>query len=103
MLSGLPDAWTTPNEGGESWSAYDIVGHLIQGERVDWIGRSRLILEQGENRKFIPFDRTAMFRDSVGKSLANLLDEFERLRADNLATVAGWKLTESELALEGEH
>lgn len=103
MLAGLPPAWTEPNEGPETWSAYDIVGHLIHGERTDWIGRARIILEQGPNRRFAPFDRFAQFRESQGKSLAQLLDEFARLRAENLATVAGWHLTDAELALEGEH
>lgn len=103
MLAGLPPAWTEPNEGPETWSAYDIVGHLIHGERTDWIGRARIILEQGPNRRFAPFDRFAQFRESQGKSLAQLLDEFARLRAENLAMVAGWHLTDAELALEGEH
>lgn len=103
MLAGLPPAWTEPNEGPETWSAYDIVGHLIHGERTDWIGRARIILEQGPDRRFAPFDRFAQFRESQGKSLAQLLDEFARLRAENLATVAGWHLTDAELALEGEH
>lgn len=103
MLAGLPPAWTEPNEGPETWSAYDIVGHLIHGERTDWIGRARIILEQGPDRRFAPFDRFAQFRESQGKSLAQLLDEFARLRAENLATVAGWHLTDAGLALEGEH
>lgn len=103
MLAGLPPAWTEPNEGPETWSAYDIVGHLIHGERTDWIGRARIILEQGPNRRFAPFDRFAQFRESQGKSLAQLLDEFAQLRAENLTTVAGWHLTDAELALEGEH
>lgn len=103
MLAGLPPAWTEPNEGPETWSAYDIVGHLIHGERTDWIGRARIILEQGPNRLFAPFDRFAQFRESQGKSLAQLLDEFAQLRAENLTTVAGWHLTDAELALEGEH
>ena len=103
LLSGLPDGWTTPNEGPDTWSPYDIVGHLIHGERTDWIARSEVILAQGENRRFTPFDRFAQFRDSQDKSLAQLLDEFERLRKKNLATLHGWRLTERELSLEGEH
>jgi hypothetical protein len=103
MLAGLPPAWTEPNEGPDTWSAYDIVGHLIHGERTDWLGRARIILEQGPDRRFAPFDRFAQFRESQGKSLAELLDEFARLRAENLATLAGWRLTDAELALEGEH
>src|SRR3954470_3563833 len=103
MLAGLPEAWTAPNEGPETWSPYDILGHLVHGERTDWIGRAVIILAQGADRRFQPFDRTAMFRESQGKSLADLLDEFAQLRAENLSKVAGWKLAEEQLALEGEH
>jgi hypothetical protein len=103
MLSGLPSAWFDATEGPETWSPYIIVGHLIQGERADWIVRARIILEQGEQRRFTPFDRFAQFRDSVGKSLSELLDEFARLRAENLETLAGWKLADEQLALTGEH
>jgi hypothetical protein len=103
MLAGLPSAWTDGTEGPETWSAYDIVGHLIHGERTDWIPRAQIILAQGPNRRFTPFDRFAQFRESEGKSLIDLLDEFTRLRAENLATLAGWRVTEAQLALEGEH
>jgi hypothetical protein len=103
LLAGLPDAWTTGNEGPETWSPYDIMGHLIHGERTDWIPRARIILDQGANRRFTPFDRFAQFRESQGRSLSELLDEFDRLRADNLATLAGWRLADPQLALEGEH
>lgn len=103
MLAALPDAWTTANEGPETWTPYDIMGHLIHGERTDWIPRARIILDQGASRRFTPFDRFAQFRESEGKSLGDLLDEFARLRADNLATLAGWRLTDAQLALEGEH
>lgn len=103
MLDGLSSDWTEPNEGPETWSPYDVVGHLINGERTDWIPRARIILAQGVNRRFIPFDRFAQFRQSQGKSLADLLDEFARLRGENLAELAGWQLTDAQLALEGEH
>ena len=103
MLAGLSPAWTDATEGPETWSPYVIVGHLIHGERTDWIPRARLILAQGAERRFTPFDRFAQLRESEGRSLAELLDEFERLRADNLATLAGWRLTDAQLALEGEH
>ena len=103
MLAGLPSAWTDATEGPETWSPYDIVGHLIHGERTDWMARARIILAQGPERRFTPYDRFAQFRESQGKSLADLLDEFERLRADNLVTLAGWRLTDDQLALEGEH
>lgn len=103
MLAALPDAWTTANEGPETWTPYDIMGHLIHGERTDWIPRARIILDQGASRRFAPFDRFAQFRESEGKPLGDLLDELARLRADNLATLAGWRLTDAQLALEGEH
>jgi DinB superfamily len=103
LLAGLPPEWTDANEGPETWSAYDVVGHLIHGERADWIPRARIILERGRNTPFEPFDRFAQFRDSKGKSLAELLDEFERLRGESLATLEGWRLTDAQLSREGEH
>jgi hypothetical protein len=103
LLAGLPPAWTDANEGPETWSPYDILGHLIHGERTDWIPRARIILEQGPRRRFAPFDRFAQLRESQGKPLADLLDELARLRAGNLATLAGWRLTDAQLALTGEH
>lgn len=103
LLEGLPEAWTTPNEGPDTFSAFDNIGHLVHGERTDWIPRARIILAQGPNRTFEPFDRFAQYRESRGRSTAQLLDEFERLRAENLATLREWRLSERELALEGEH
>ncbi|MBV9775167.1 MAG: DinB family protein [Gemmatimonadetes bacterium] len=103
LLAGLSPAWTDATEGPETWSPYDVLGHLIHGERADWIPRARLILDQGPERRFTPFDRFAQFRESEGKTLAELLDEFARLRAGNLTTLAGWRLTDDQLALEGEH
>jgi hypothetical protein len=103
LLSGLPVEWTGATEGPETWSPYDIVGHLIHGERTDWIPRARIILAQGDNRRFEPYDRFAQFRESQGKSLGDLLDEFARLRTANLATLMGWRLTDGQLALAGEH
>lgn len=103
MLSGLTPAWTDADEGPDTWSPYTVVGHLIQGERTDWVQRAEIILAQGENRRFTPFDRLAQFRDSEGKSLASLLDEFATLRAANLATMRAWRLDDAKLSLEGEH
>ena len=103
LLDGLSDDWTAPNEGLDTFSAFDNVGHLIHGERTDWIPRARIILDHGVGRRFEPFDRFAQYRESEGKSLPELLDEFARLRAKNLATLRGWGLGERELALEGEH
>ena len=103
LLGGLTDAWTAPNEGPDTFSAFDNLGHLIHGERTDWIPRARIILEQGQNRRFVPFDRFAQYRESQGKSLADLVNEFARLRKDNLIVLRGWRLSDQELALEGEH
>ncbi|HEY3258122.1 MAG TPA: DinB family protein [Gemmatimonadaceae bacterium] len=103
LLGGLPETWTTSNEGPNTFSPFDVVGHLIHGERTDWIPRARIILAQGPSRRFEPYDRFAQVRESAGKSLAQLLDEFARLREENLATLRSWNLSERELALEGEH
>jgi hypothetical protein len=103
MLAGLPPAWTDATEGPETWSPYVVVGHLLHGERTDWIPRAQLILARGAERRFTPYDRLAQFRESQGRSLIDLLDEFARIRSLNLATLAGWKLTDVHLALTGEH
>ena len=103
LLGGLPAGWTDATEGPETWSPYDVVGHLIHGERTDWIPRARIILAQGAQRRFTPYDRFAQFRESEGKSLEQLLDEFTALRAGNLSTLRSWTLSEAQLALEGEH
>jgi hypothetical protein len=103
LLSGLPSPWIEGNEGPETWSPFDVIGHLIHGERTDWIPRARVILAQGDSVRFEPFDRFAQFRESAGKSLADLLDEFEALRAGNLVTLESWTLSGAQLALEGEH
>ena len=103
LLGGLSDGWTESNEGPDTFSAFDNVAHLIHAERTDWIPRARIILAQGANRRFQPFDRLAHVLESQNRTLAELLDEFARLRSDNLATLRGWNLSESQLALEGEH
>ena len=103
MLSGLSPEWTDATEGPDTWSPYGVIGHLIHGERTDWIPRAQIILAQGESRRFTPYDRFAQFRESEGKSLEDLLDEFATLRAANLATLQEWRLDDSLLSLEGEH
>lgn len=103
LLDGLPEAWTAAGEGPETFSAFDNLGHLVHGERTDWIPRARIILAQGPDRTFEPYDRFAQYRESRGKSMMELLDELARLRAENLATLRGWNLTDRELALRGEH
>ncbi len=103
LLAGLPDPWIHADEGPETFTAFDNVGHLIHGERADWIPRARIILAQGDDRRFAPYDRFAQARESAGKSLAMLLDEFAALRSENLATLRGWRLTDRQLALTGVH
>ena len=84
LLRDLPDVWTRRNEDGDTWSVFDVIGHLIQGERTDWMPRAEIILQFGETRAFDPFERLAQRRESEGKSLGQLLDEFDSLRAANL-------------------
>ena len=103
MLAGLPPTWTDADEGPGTWSPWAIVGHLIHAERTDWIARAELILAPGAARRFTPFDREAQFRESRGRSLGELIDEFATVRVENLKTVSGWRLTEAQLALTGEH
>lgn len=102
-LRGLPEPWTRATEGAESWSAFDIVGHLVHGERTDWMARARSILEHGEERAFEPFDRFAQFRDSEGKTLGDLLDELRTLRAGNLDALRRMELAPEKLDLRGRH
>jgi len=103
LLAGLGEAWIDADEGPDTFTPFDNLGHLIHGERTDWIPRARIILAQGADRTFAPYDRFAQKRESAGKSLAMLLDEFTTLRAGNLETLRSWTLTPRELALEGEH
>lgn len=103
LLDGLPDEWTHATEGPETWSPYTVVGHLIHGERTDWIPRARIILGDQADRRFTPYDRFAQFRESEGKLLAQLLDEFEDLRGENVDVLQGWELSEADLARTGEH
>ena len=103
LLDRLPAVWTESNEGGDSWSPFVIMGHLVHGERTDWISRAELVLAQGPDLRFTPYNRFAQFEDSRRKSLTVLLDEFAELRAANLATLRGWHLSASQLSLNGEH
>lgn len=103
LLRGLPSAWSHATEGGDTWSAFDVVGHLIHGERTDWIPRARTILQHGERRPFEPFDRFAQHDASRGRSLDDLLVEFGELRAANLATLEDWQLGDADLERTGTH
>ena len=103
MLSGLSADWLRATEGPETWSPYIVVGHLIHGERTDWIPRARIILARGADRRFEPVDRTAQLREDQTRPIDALLDDFARLRGESLATLSGWRLTDAQLALEGIH
>src|SRR5437879_4033545 len=103
LLRDLPETWTLGNEGAETWNAFDIVGHLIHGERTDWMPRARMILQFGEAKTFEPFDRWGQERESKSKSLAQLLDEFGRLRSENLNELRGLNLRPQDLEKRGRH
>ena len=103
LLRDLPETWTLRNEGENTWSAFDIVGHLIHGDRTDWMPRARVILQFGETRAFEPFDRWGQARASEGKSLGQLLDEFERLRRESLGELRALNLQPEDLERRGRH
>jgi len=102
LLAGLPETWVQATEGDGTWSPYDVVGHLIHGERTDWIPRARHILA-GDTRPFEAFDRTAQFTESEGRSLDELLVTFADLRRANVATLLGMSLTDEDLDRRGLH
>ena len=103
LLRDLPDGWIAAHEGGETWSPYDVMGHLIHGEHADWLPRVRTILEHGEARAFDPFDRFAQFEESRGRTLAELLDRFAEVRAENLRQLAALGLTQADFDRRGRH
>ena len=103
LLRDLPEQWTLQNEGESTWNAFDIVGHLIHGELTDWMPRAKMILEFGEGQAFEPFDRRAQERESRGKSLAQLLDDFARIRAENLSALRALNLRPEDLERRGRH
>lgn len=103
LLRDLPDDWVSPNEGAETWSPYDVIGHLVHGEKTDWISRTKIILSEGTDKSFKPFDRFAQFEESKGKPINQLLDEFRALRGNNLTELKSLKITEQQLQLEGRH
>jgi hypothetical protein len=103
FLRDLPEAWTLRNEGDDSWNAFDVVGHLIHCERTDWMPRARIVLQFGETRTFEPFDRWAQLRENHNKSLTQLLDEFARLRSENLGELRALNLRPEDLERRGRH
>ena len=103
LLAGLPEGWIGATEGPDTWSPFDVVGHLIHGERTDWIPRLEIILTEGEALTFTPFDRFAQFEASRGKTLEELLETFAVLRAGSLARLASFGLTSADLKRRGRH
>ena len=103
LLRDLPEPWLINNEGPETWSPYDVIGHLIHGDETDWIPRAKIILEHGETRAFAKFDRVAMFEASKGKSITELLDTFAELRAEKLRELKSMNLTADLLDKRGRH
>ena len=103
LLSGLSDEWILNNEGPDTFSPYDVIGHLIHGEKTDWRDRTIMILEHGTAETFVPFDRFSQFEASKGKSLVILLNEFEKLRSDSLTWLRSLKLSEDDFDKKGTH
>ena len=103
LVRGMPEEWTHRGEGAGTWTVFDIVGHLIHGERTDWIPRAKMILQFGDERAFEPFDRFAQQRESEGKSLSELLDVFSSLRRGNLTELRALNLQPSDLERRGRH
>ena len=103
LLRDLPETWTARNEGDQSWTISDVVAHLIQGERTDWLPRTKIVLQFGDTQTFEPFDMSGHVQERRGKSLPQLLDEFARLRLENLAELRALNLRPEDLARRGQH
>ena len=103
LLQGLEDSWITSNEGPETWSPFDVLGHLIHGEETDWIPRAKIILSDAEDKTFIPFDRFAQLEKSKGKSMRDLLEEFSGLREANIQELHALNIQEADLRKTGMH
>ncbi len=103
LLKGVDEAWARGTEGPDTFSPFDVVGHLIDGEETDWIPRARIILAQGPDRRFTPYDRFRHRTRNAGRTLESLLAEFAKLRAANLDLLRSWQLTGEKLDLQGEH
>lgn len=103
LLRGIDDDWSRGTEGPETFSAFDNVGHLIDGEETDWMPRARIILAQRGDRRFEPYDRFRHRKRNVGRTLDSLLDEFAILRLENLTLLSAWNLSQTQLELTGIH
>ena len=103
LLADLNKEWIMSNEGPETFSPYDVIGHLVHGEKTDWTARTKMILESGTSKSFTPWDRFAMYEESKGKTLNQLLDEFEAIRKKNMVWLKSLNLTETDLDKKGMH
>ena len=103
LLKNLSDDWVMNNEGVNTWSPFDVVGHLIHGEKTDWIPRMEIILSNQPNKSFVPFDRFAQFKESKGKTINQLLDEFKTLRMKNVEILKSKNISANDLKLTGKH
>lgn len=103
LLGNLSDEWNFAPDGEDSWSPFDIIGHYIHGEETDWITRAKIILSQGENLTFEPFDRFAQLDKSEGQTMSELLETFANLRQKNIEILKSWNLTDEQLKLKGIH
>ena len=103
LLAGLSDDWVMNNEGPETFSPYDVIGHLVHGEKTDWVVRAKMILEFGNTQTFERYDRFAQYEESKGKSLQQLLDEFAAIRKENMLWFKSLNLTEDDLDRQGMH
>ena len=103
MVNALSDGWTASSGDQENWGVFDVVGHLIHADETDWIPRAEVILAQGEDRNFPPFDRFGQFDKARGKTLGVLLDEFDEVRQNCLATLRSWELSDVQLEMRGIH
>ncbi len=103
MLSNLDETWTHSNEGGDSWSPYHVVGHLVHGEKTDWMPRLEIMMAEGPIQTFEPYDRFAQIEMSKGKTLEELLEMFELLRKENLQTLQSKQITETDLSRKAMH
>ena len=103
LLNGLSDDWIYNNEGEDTWCVFDVIGHLVHGEKTDWMERTLIILSSDGNKTFAPFDRFAQFKDSKGKSLQQLLEEFQELRTSNLQILKDLQISDSDMKKTGIH
>lgn len=103
LLEDLSDEWTASSGDPENWGPYDVIGHLLHGERTDWMQRAEIILSDSEDKRFVPFDRLAQFEEAKGRSLSDLLTDFAHLRNANIERLITWQLTEQQLEMTGIH